>query len=148
MPHFEQGSSSDWNCWPVGGEIDIMESTGGMYNNTVLGTYHWGANCTTASLQGSEIGDGSFDTGGNGFGTIDNAPSWVPPNCTCGCGCDLHKLSKFGGQFECDHPKGSPYQCKIAHDFSTAFHVFAVEWSPDSIRWFVRSFSRALSLSL
>ena len=38
MPHFAHGSANDWNCWPIGGEIDIMEATGGVYNNTVLGT--------------------------------------------------------------------------------------------------------------
>ena len=80
MPRYTQGG---WNCWPVGGEIDIMEATGGVYNNTVLGTYHWGANCS-------------------------KGPPPPPPgaaNCTCGCGCDLHKLSKFGGQLlQCAAP--------------------------------------------
>ena len=33
----------------MGGEIDIMEATGGIYNNTVLGTYHWGANCSSGT---------------------------------------------------------------------------------------------------
>ena len=36
-------------CWPVGGEIDIMESLGrskGTRNNgTVFGTYHWAKQC-------------------------------------------------------------------------------------------------------
>lgn len=114
MPRFERGSPSDWNCWPVGGEIDIMEATGGIYNNTVLGTYHWGANCTAGS-----------------------PPPPPGPNCTCGCGCDLHRLSNTNGQFECTHPNGDPYHCETAHDFSAAFHVFAVEWEATSIRWFV-----------
>eukprot|EP01052_Picozoa_sp_SAG31_P017157 SAG31_NODE_1161_length_9593_cov_3.825629_8_plen_49_part_00 len=26
-----------------------MEATGGIYNNTVMGTYHWGANCSADS---------------------------------------------------------------------------------------------------
>jgi len=113
MPHYEKGASNDWNCWPVGGEIDIMEATGGIYNNTVLGTFHWGANCSGPP------------------------PPPGAKSCTCGCGCDLHKLSKFGGQFECTHPKGDPYHCKKAHDFSKDFHVFAVEWAAKSIKWFV-----------
>ena len=45
-----------WNCWPVGGEIDIMEATGGEENNTVYGTYHWGHNTTTAQLPPGAIG--------------------------------------------------------------------------------------------
>ena len=114
MPRFERGTPGDWNCWPVGGEIDIMESTGGIFNNTVLGTYHWGANCTAGS-----------------------PPPPPGPNCTCGCGCDLHRLSNTNGQFECTHPDGDRYRCEKAHDFSKGFHVFAVEWEATSIRWFV-----------
>jgi hypothetical protein len=75
MPRYERGAATDWNCWPVGGEIDIMESTGGVFGNTVLGTYHWGANCSAGS-----------------------PPPPPGPNCTCGCGCDLHKLSNTNGE--------------------------------------------------
>lgn len=32
-------------CWPVGGEIDTMEAVGGLQNNSVFGTYHWGEAC-------------------------------------------------------------------------------------------------------
>ena len=32
-------------CWPVGGEIDILEAVGGFRNDSVFGTYHWGAAC-------------------------------------------------------------------------------------------------------
>jgi len=32
-------------CWPVGGEIDIMERVGGAYNNSVLADYHYGTLC-------------------------------------------------------------------------------------------------------
>lgn len=32
-------------CWPVGGEIDIMEQVGGDYNNSVLGTFHFAKQC-------------------------------------------------------------------------------------------------------
>lgn len=28
-------------CWPVGGEIDIMEAVGGNSYNQVFGTFHW-----------------------------------------------------------------------------------------------------------
>ena len=117
MPTYTHGGANDWNCWPIGVEIDIMEATGGIYNNTVLGTYHWGANCSA--------------------GTPPPSPGPAAPNCTCGCGCDLHKLSKFGGQFECTHPDGNKYQCEKAHDFHSDFHVFAVEWEAEAIRWYV-----------
>lgn len=33
------------HCWPVGGEIDVMEAVGGYRNDSVFGTYHWGAEC-------------------------------------------------------------------------------------------------------
>eukprot|EP00054_Salpingoeca_dolichothecata_P004330 m.30215 g.30215 ORF g.30215 m.30215 type:complete len:308 (-) comp14514_c0_seq1:286-1209(-) len=32
-------------CWPVGGEIDIMESWGGDYNNSIKGTFHFAQEC-------------------------------------------------------------------------------------------------------
>lgn len=57
-------SPNKWNCWPLGGEIDIMEATGGEVNNTVYGTYHWGKNRSTPE-------------------TDERA------KCTEGCGCDL-----------------------------------------------------------
>jgi beta-glucanase (GH16 family) len=118
MPRFQRGSATAWNCWPVGGEIDIMEATGGVYNNTVLGTYHWGANCS-------------------GPPPPPPTPPVDPSSCTCGCGCDLHRLSNMNGKFECTHPEGDPWHCEKAHDFSKGFHVFAVEWEPTAIRWYV-----------
>jgi beta-glucanase (GH16 family) len=33
-------------CWPTAGEIDIMEMVGQQQNNSVLGTYHWGHECS------------------------------------------------------------------------------------------------------
>lgn len=41
------------------------------------------------------------------------------------------------GQFDCVHPHGDPWQCEKAHDFFSGFHVFAVEWEADEIRWYV-----------
>jgi len=29
-------------CWPTGGEIDIMESNRGHYGNQVTSHFHWG----------------------------------------------------------------------------------------------------------
>eukprot|EP00505_MAST-04D_sp_SCG-Rhode-Island_P000675 Stramenopile-MAST_4_protein_675 len=59
--HWLMPERNAWNCWPVGGEIDIMEATGGEQNNTVYGTYHWGHNATH---------------------------SVESTTCTSGCGCD------------------------------------------------------------
>jgi beta-glucanase (GH16 family) len=33
------------HCWPVGSEIDILEAVGGFRDDSVFGTYHWGAAC-------------------------------------------------------------------------------------------------------
>ena len=33
------------HCWPEGAEIDILEAVGGVRNDSVFGTYHWGAAC-------------------------------------------------------------------------------------------------------
>lgn len=51
----------------MGGEIDIMEMNGGVYGNTVVGTYSWSKNCSAGEPH----------------------PQPAPANCTCGCGCDL-----------------------------------------------------------
>ena len=51
----------------MGGEIDIMEMNGGIYGNTVVGTYSWSKNCSAGEPH----------------------PQPAPANCTCGCGCDL-----------------------------------------------------------
>jgi len=32
-------------CWPMGGEVDILEAVGGLKNDSVFGTYHWGTAC-------------------------------------------------------------------------------------------------------
>lgn len=32
-------------CWPVGGEIDILEAVGAFRNDSVFGTLHWGDEC-------------------------------------------------------------------------------------------------------
>jgi beta-glucanase (GH16 family) len=32
-------------CWPIGGELDIMEMVGSVRNNSITGTYHWGWDC-------------------------------------------------------------------------------------------------------
>ena len=42
----------------------------------------------------------------------------------------------FAGQFECTHPHNDKYHCKESHDFSKAFHVFAVEWCGNERRFF------------
>lgn len=39
-------------CWPAGGEIDILESYGGMDNNSACGTFHWGTECGKDLRQG------------------------------------------------------------------------------------------------
>ena len=33
------------HCWPVGGEIDILEAVGLFRDDSVFGTYHWGKSC-------------------------------------------------------------------------------------------------------
>lgn len=33
------------HCWPVGGEIDILEAVGGFRDDSIFGTYHWGSAC-------------------------------------------------------------------------------------------------------
>mmetsp|Transcript_4376 Transcript_4376/g.7189 ORF Transcript_4376/g.7189 Transcript_4376/m.7189 type:complete len:278 (-) Transcript_4376:1012-1845(-) len=33
-------------CWPTGGEIDIMEATSNPFDYHVFGSYRWGTNCT------------------------------------------------------------------------------------------------------
>jgi beta-glucanase (GH16 family) len=33
------------SCWPVGGEIDILEAVGTYRDNAIFSTYHWGAQC-------------------------------------------------------------------------------------------------------
>jgi beta-glucanase (GH16 family) len=33
------------HCWPVGGEIDILEAVGSFRDDSVFGTYHWGQSC-------------------------------------------------------------------------------------------------------
>ena len=70
--HWLMPEPNQWNCWPIGGEIDIMEATGGEQNNTVYGTYHWGQNATSQQLEKGE--------------------------CKSGCGCD----TRFGrnGKFQ------------------------------------------------
>jgi beta-glucanase (GH16 family) len=34
-----------YHCWPMGGEIDILEAVGGYRQDSVFGTYHWGSAC-------------------------------------------------------------------------------------------------------
>lgn len=118
--HWMIPEPSPWNCWPVGGEIDIMEMNGGVYGNTVVGTYSWSKNCSAGE------------------------PDPQPPlaNCTCGCGCDLF-FSKdpargghgVNGHYNCTET--SPWTCKEQHDFSKAFHVFSITWSAREISWAV-----------
>eukprot|EP00602_Paraphysomonas_sp_CaronLab_P008194 CAMPEP_0185018376 /NCGR_PEP_ID=MMETSP1103-20130426/1122_1 /TAXON_ID=36769 /ORGANISM="Paraphysomonas bandaiensis, Strain Caron Lab Isolate" /LENGTH=188 /DNA_ID=CAMNT_0027548169 /DNA_START=275 /DNA_END=841 /DNA_ORIENTATION=+ len=33
-------------CWPTGGEIDIMEATSNPFVNQIYGSYRWGTECT------------------------------------------------------------------------------------------------------
>ena len=75
--HWMIPEPSSWNCWPMGGEIDIMEMNGGVYGNTVVGTYSWSKNCSAGEPD----------------------PQPAPANCTCGCGCNLF----FGKGVRGDH---------------------------------------------
>ena len=117
--HWMLPEPTSWNCWPMGGEIDIMEANGGIYGNTVVGTYSWSKNCSA------------------------NEPHPQPPlaNCTCGCGCDLF-FSKgprgghgLNGHYNCTWT--SPWSCKEEHDFSRDFHVFSITWNETAITWAV-----------
>ena len=117
--HWMIPEPSEWNCWPMGGEIDIMEMNGGVYGNTIVGTYSWSKNCSAGEPH----------------------PQPARANCTCGCGCDLF----FGkgptggkgvnGHFNCTET--SSWTCKEAHDFSKAFHVFSITWNETAITWAV-----------
>lgn len=37
------------HCWPVGGEIDIVEAVGGFASDAMFGTYHYGSSCNNDS---------------------------------------------------------------------------------------------------
>ena len=94
-------------CWPVGGEIDIMESYGNgiqsgwghHINGTVFGTYHWATACGK--------------------------------DRHCGGSAPQHACAPFN--FSGVYPApGAPLI-----DFSAAFHVFTVTWDATSIQWYV-----------
>ena len=108
--HWLMPEKNAWNCWPVGGEIDIMEATGGEQNNTVYGTYHWGHNATAV---GSAVGS----TAG----------------CTSGCGCD----TRFGhnGKFEplLTHNFSTGFNV-----FSVEWDADAIKWFVNSVQYHER----------
>ena len=63
------------HCWPTGGEIDILEAVGGFRNDSVFGTFHWGAKCGVDewSTDGQRNGDAPHPPGANysaGFHTF------------------------------------------------------------------------------
>jgi len=68
------------NCWPVNGEIDIMENLG-QETHTIYGTYHWGPSC--------------------------------------------NENHSSGGNF------------KSTASLSSDFHIYAVEWEENTIRFYV-----------
>jgi beta-glucanase (GH16 family) len=94
-------------CWPVGGEIDIMESYGNglqsqwkhHLNGTVFGTYHWAKEC------GKDL--------------------------HCGGSAPEHACAPFN--FNGVYP---PPGAALV-DFSANFHVFAVTWNSTSVQWYV-----------
>ena len=55
------------HCWPVGGEIDILEAVGGFRDDSVFGTYHWGPACDQDSWtkDGDRNGDAPRPSGGH-----------------------------------------------------------------------------------
>lgn len=59
------------HCWPVGGEIDIMEAVGGVKNNSVFGTYHWGAACGVDAWSTTGQYNQIYPNASNGQGLID-----------------------------------------------------------------------------
>ena len=45
MPEPSACTAADGCCWPVGGEIDIMEMIGNPFANAIAGSYRWGRAC-------------------------------------------------------------------------------------------------------
>ena len=46
-------------CWPVGGEVDILEAVGGFRGDDVFATYHWGTQCDEDAWT-SDLRTGAF----------------------------------------------------------------------------------------
>ena len=109
--HWLMPESNAWNCWPVGGEIDIMEATGGEQDNTVYGTYHWGHNATTAAA--------TMPAGSAG--------------CTAGCGCD----TRFGhnGKFE---PTSRHNFSTGFNTFAVEWDAEAIKWFVNAVQYHER----------
>ena len=111
--HWLMPERNAWNCWPIGGEIDIMEATGGEQNNTVYGTYHWGFNSTTIDTLNKSTGN----------------------TCTSGCGCD----TRFGpnGKYE---PLITPAHnfSKGYNIFSVEWNKDAIQWYVNSVQYHER----------
>jgi beta-glucanase (GH16 family) len=55
------------HCWPVGGEIDILEQVGTFRNDSVFGTYHWGSSCGNDLWSKDGQRNGDYPKPVNGF---------------------------------------------------------------------------------
>ena len=128
-------------CWPVGGEIDIME---GYRPRTGAGPGVVGAGVVGAE-PGVVGAVGAGAVGGAGEGALKDkrdTEEWGPG--------DASVLFTYHWAAQCgkDEYAGGNERWPLANDTTTvvdwtgSFHSFAVEWSKESIVWFVDGVKR------
>ena len=50
----------NYHCWPMGGEIDILEAVGSVWGDSVAGTFHWGQACGKDDWEADHQRNGHF----------------------------------------------------------------------------------------